>query len=68
MVITKADFIDWKANHVTKAFFQAAEERVEDCKELLASQAGMDSIQDSFFRGFISAYREMQDFKVEDEE
>lgn len=68
MVITKSDFDDWKKNSVTKAFFQAAEERVEDAKDILASQAGLDGVNDNFYRGFIHAYREMSDFRMETEE
>lgn len=65
MTITAADFSDWKQNPVTKAFFEAAEYRVEDAKEVLAAQAGMDSDNDNFYRGFIAAYREMEDFRVD---
>lgn len=65
-MISKLEWNDWKANQVTRAFFQAAEMRIEDAKEILAGSAGQDSGNDNFFRGFIQAYREMQDFKVED--
>lgn len=64
--ITKGDFDDWKSNKVTKAFFHATEDRVGECKEMLASSAGTDSLQDKFIVGMIFAYREMQDFRVED--
>jgi hypothetical protein len=63
--LTKADFDDWKSNKVTKSFFQAAEERVDDCKEMLASSAGIDTLQDRFLVGMVQAYREMQDFRVD---
>jgi hypothetical protein len=66
-MVNKEEFADWKANLVTKAFFEAAEQRVEDAKEILAGSAGNDSNQDCYLRGFIQAYREMQDFRVEDE-
>jgi hypothetical protein len=65
MIITKSDFDDWKKSAVTKAFFQAAEERVEDAKEILVAQAGLDGVNDNFYRGFCHAYREMMDFRVE---
>lgn len=68
MVVTKEDFADWKNNPVTMAFFLACSQRVEEAKDILALQAGQDSIQDSFYRGIIFAYREMTDFRVEDEE
>lgn len=67
MVISKSDFDNWKHDPVTKAFFQAAEDRVEDAKEIVIAQAGIDSVNDNFYRGFVVAYREMQDFRVEEE-
>lgn len=66
-VVTPEEFLDWKTNLVTKAFFEASTERVEDAKEILAGQAGRDPAEDSFFRGFIFAYREMAQFKVSEE-
>lgn len=66
MVITKSDFSDWKSNPVTKAFFEAANLRVDDAKEILADSAGTNSEADNFIRGFIRAYREMQDFRLDD--
>ena len=66
VLVTKQDFLDWKQNGVTKAFFEAAQLRVEECKEMLAVTAGNDPAQDRFFVGMIQAYRELQEFKVED--
>jgi len=66
MSVTKSEWTDWKVNNVTRAFFHAADERIEEAKDILANTAGQDSSADSFLRGFISAYREMQDFRVED--
>jgi hypothetical protein len=63
---SKSDFDNWKSDPVTKAFFTAARERVEDAKEVLSVQAGLDPIQDNLIRGLIQAYREMQDFRIED--
>ena len=67
-MITKEEWIDWKANLVTKAYFQAAQERIEDAKDLLATSAGFDPPQDSFWRGFIQAYRELRDLRIEEVE
>lgn len=64
--ITQADFKDWKSNKVTKAFLHAAQERAEDCKEMLATSAGIDILQDRFYVGMIHAYREMQEFRMEE--
>ncbi len=64
--ITAGDFQEWKTNKVTKAFFYSAQERIEDTKDFLASSAGIDPTQDRFFVGLIHAYREMQDFRVDE--
>lgn len=64
-VISKSDFDNWKADPVTKAFFQAAQERVEEAKDVLSVEAGLNPVQDNTLRGLIKAYREMQDFSVE---
>lgn len=66
--MTYSDFINWRSDPVTKAFFEAANQRVEDTKEILSTSAGIDKEQDTFYRGFIHAYREMQDFHMEDVE
>jgi len=66
--ITKGDFLDWKTNKVTEAFFDAAQERIKEAKNILSVSAGNDSLQDRFLVGLIHAYTELQDFYVEDEE
>lgn len=65
-VPTRSDFDNWKSDPVTKAFFLAAQERVEDAKELLSVEAGLNPNQDNLLRGMIQAYRELQDFRIED--
>ena len=65
-VISKSDFDNWKSDPVTKAFFQAAQERIEEAKDVLSVEAGLNPIQDNTLRGLIQAYREIQDFRVED--
>lgn len=66
--MTVNEWKDWKANPVTKLFYDACLERIEDSKELLANSAGIDPGQDSFYRGFIYAYREMLEFRFEESE
>jgi hypothetical protein len=68
MAISKSDFNDWLSNSVTKAYFSAITERIEEAKDVLAESAGLDGIQDNFYRGFIYAYRELKTFKLEDVE
>lgn len=65
-VITASDFIEWKSNPVTRAFFDACNERIEDAKDNLSISAGIDSVQDNLVRGIIYAYREMQEFRIDD--
>lgn len=63
---SQSDFENWKSDFVTKAFFQAAHERIEDAKDVLSVQSGIDSVQDNYLRGMIQAYREIQNFRIED--
>lgn len=65
-VISQTDFENWKADPVTKAFLFAAQERIEDAKNVLSVQAGFDPKEDNYMRGVIQAYREMQDFRIDD--
>lgn len=66
MLVTKSEWVDWTSNPVTKAFLEAAFIRREDAKEILAVSAGLDGDSDNFYRGFIAAYDEMKDFRIED--
>lgn len=65
-LVTKADFLDWKSHPVTKAFFEASQVRIEECKDLLSYSAGNDALYDKVLVGVIHAYREMQEFRVDD--
>jgi hypothetical protein len=67
MSITYTDWLDWRQQPVTQAFYEACIERIAESKEVLSISAGLDSTQDNFYRGFIQAYMEMLDFKVEQE-
>lgn len=68
MTISVSDFQNWKCDPVTQAFFSACEQRVEDAKEILATSAGLDSVNDNVYRGFILAYREIQDFRIDSDD
>lgn len=65
-MINQSDFNEWKVQPVTRAFFLAAQERIDECKDLLSYSAGTDQAQDRLLVGLITAYREMQEFRVED--
>lgn len=64
--ISQSDFDNWRSDPVTKAFYIAISERIEDAKEVLATQAGLDLNEDNFLRGFIRAYRETLMFRIDD--
>lgn len=66
--MTKQDWLDWRQNPVTDAFYEACVSRIEEGKEILSTSAGVNQDQDNFMRGFIQAYREMLDFRVEEDE
>lgn len=66
--MTYSDFQNWLSDPVTKAFYEACQIRIEDAKDELSRSAGIDSLQDNFYRGFIHAYREMQDFRIDMED
>jgi len=65
-IVNQSDFLTWKGDPVTKAFFQAAQERIEDAKDVLSVQAGINQNEDNYIRGLIQAYREVQDFRIDD--
>lgn len=65
-LISQSEFNDWKSHPVTRAFFEAAQNRIEDSKEVLSTGAGSDPLYDRTLVGLIHAYREMQDFRIED--
>jgi hypothetical protein len=65
-MISKDDYILWKNDPLTQAWFEACQQRIEDGKETLAGVAGLDPIYDSYVRGIIKGYSEMMNFTVED--
>ena len=65
-MISKEDFYLWKSEPITQAVFEACQLRVEDGKNTLAGQAGLDPIFDSYVRGIIKAYSEMLGITVDE--
>ena len=65
-MISTQDFLTWKQDSVTQAFFQSVQYRIEDAKENLSTSAGLDSDSDNWFRGFIAGQRDVLDVRVED--
>lgn len=64
--VSQSDFQNWSTDPVTKAFKLAMVDRIEEAKEILSTRAGMDVHEDNYLRGFIQAYREALEFRIED--
>jgi hypothetical protein len=67
-MISKLDFQQWKTDPITEAFMEACQDRIEDTKEILVISAGLDAVNDNFYRGFVRAYQEMLEFRVDEED
>ena len=65
-MIQSDDFVLWKNDPITQAWFEACLQRQQDAKDLLVESAGQDSVNDNFYRGFIRAYEEMVHFRIDD--
>lgn len=65
-MISKDDYVLWKQEPTTQAWFEACQQRIEDAKEQLIGTSAEDIAFGAFLRGMIGAYREMMTFTVED--
>lgn len=66
-MVSKSDFDNWKVDPVTRAYFGAIVDRIDEAKEILSYSAGTDSLYDKHLVGMLQAFREMLDIKVTDE-
>jgi hypothetical protein len=66
MLISRGEWTDWQQHVVTKAFMKAAQERIFDCVMAMSVQAGLNQNEDNFMRGFVAAYRELENFRIDD--
>ncbi len=67
-MINAEDVQVWLADPITKKFFEAIEDRIEQVKEIVIQQAGQDPTQDSFYRGYAVACNDILDTKFGDED
>lgn len=56
---TKADFIDWRNNQVTKEVMDGFRQRIQELEITLGKSAGVDPLQDRFHVGAIAAYHDL---------
>lgn len=66
MVISQSDFNNWIVDPVTKAYKIAIAENIGRVKEVLATSAGLDSVEDNFRRGYITALQDALEFQIID--
>ena len=64
--VSQSDYIEWRSNPVTKAFYAAIVDYIEQVKENLSVTAGFDSNEDNFKRGTIAAMRDVIQFRIDD--
>lgn len=64
--MNKADFIDWKANPVTKTVFAEIEKLVAEGTETLSTAAGLDPLQDRAIVGKINGLRSLLEISFAD--
>lgn len=65
-MISKEDFVDWKANPVTKAVSAGLQAKIEQFKEILGKQAGEDQLRDRYIVGGIAGIEEFLNVSMED--
>ena len=58
-MIEKHEFIDWKNSEVTKLVFQIVQNRIDEIKDNLSVNAGLDSQLDRFYVGMAHAFKEV---------
>lgn len=65
--MTKSDFVEWKSNPTTKAFFDSVQERIYVLQVELGYVAGNDPIQDAKRSGAIQALTDMLHIDFDEE-
>jgi hypothetical protein len=61
-----SDFTDWKQHPITKQVFAGLKEQEGLMMDSLATSAGVDSSEDRFKVGYISALRDVYLIRLED--
>lgn len=64
-MISKEEFADWQRNPVTREMVKWISEQVEQAKETLASDAGINPLADRDLVGGITAFKDVLDWKPE---
>lgn len=67
-MITRGEFAEWRRNPVTRALFEFIDEQVEQAKEGLAMDAGLNPLADRDLVGGIAAFRDVLEWQPEMEQ
>ena len=65
-MISYDDYVLWKNDPMTIAWFEACQLRVEEAKEQIVGTNAEDVAFGAYLRGMVAAYREMTTFTVEE--
>lgn len=64
-MVSKAEFADWLRDPVTRELFGHLRKQIDDAKEQLANEAGLDSLSDRFLAGGIAGCVEVLEWQPE---
>lgn len=64
--VSRDEFAQWRDSSVTKEVFQIIRNRIEDAKEILSVQAGLEPDQDRLLVGMIKALNEILEISYEE--
>lgn len=64
--VTRVELQEWKAHKVTEQYFAAMREQSALNRDQLARTAGLDSLRDSFLRGYEQAISDFLNVQVEE--
>ncbi len=67
-MVTYTDFENWKADPVTKKFFESVQERIEQVKDTLVQDAGKEPADDRYYCGYARACYDILDTEFKDED
>lgn len=65
-MISEKDFMNWKQDAVTEAFFGVIKDRVDEAMYILSRSAGINPNDDNFYRGMILAFRDVLETSFEE--
>jgi hypothetical protein len=65
--VTESEFMDWRANPITKQVFTSIKNRIYDLQVHLGLSAGIDTREDAKNVGAIQAYTDLLSMEFDEE-